>query len=96
MKPAARLLDPHTCPGTDPAPHLGGTITEQGASSVLIDHLAAATQGSLCMCAVGSAHAITAGSTTVLIEHKAAARMGDPTAHGGTITAGCATVLIGD
>jgi uncharacterized Zn-binding protein involved in type VI secretion len=35
------------------------------------------------------------GSTTVLIQGKAAARMGDTTAHGGTIVMGCPTVLIG-
>jgi hypothetical protein len=32
----------------------------------------------------------------VLIGGKPAARMGDNTAHGGTIAAGCPTVLIGD
>jgi uncharacterized Zn-binding protein involved in type VI secretion len=35
------------------------------------------------------------GSTTVFIGGKPAARMGDTTAHGGTITLGAATVLIG-
>jgi uncharacterized Zn-binding protein involved in type VI secretion len=35
------------------------------------------------------------GSSTVLIGGKPAARMGDSTAHGGTIVAGLATVLIG-
>jgi uncharacterized Zn-binding protein involved in type VI secretion len=32
---------------------------------------------------------------TVLISNKPAARMGDLTAHGGTIILGCPTVLIG-
>lgn len=36
------------------------------------------------------------GSTGVLIGGKPAARMGDPTAHGGVIVAGCPTVLIGE
>jgi uncharacterized Zn-binding protein involved in type VI secretion len=35
------------------------------------------------------------GSATVLIQGRPAARMGDQTAHGGTIVAGCFTVLIG-
>lgn len=96
MKPAARLQDPHTCPMTDPMPHVGGTIRARGSSSVLIAHLPAATQGSSCTCEVGSANTIVAGSSTVLIDHRAAARMGDPTAHGGTISAGCLTVLMGD
>lgn len=38
---------------------------------------------------------IAMGSATVLIGGAAAARAGDPTAHGGSITAGCPTVLIG-
>jgi uncharacterized Zn-binding protein involved in type VI secretion len=39
---------------------------------------------------------IMAGSGTVLIGGLFAARMLDPTAHGGTISSGCLTVLIGD
>jgi uncharacterized Zn-binding protein involved in type VI secretion len=35
------------------------------------------------------------GSTTVMIGGKPAARMGDPTAHGGTIVLGDPTVMIG-
>jgi hypothetical protein len=35
------------------------------------------------------------GSTTVLIGKLMAARIGDPTAHGGVITVGCPTVMIG-
>jgi uncharacterized Zn-binding protein involved in type VI secretion len=38
---------------------------------------------------------IIAGSATVLIGGKPAARMGDSTAHGGSIVSGEATVLIG-
>lgn len=36
------------------------------------------------------------GSPTVFIGGKMAARMGDPTAHGGVITVGFPTVLIGE
>jgi hypothetical protein len=35
------------------------------------------------------------GSPTVLIGNMMAARMGDPTMHGGVITIGCPTVMIG-
>ena len=38
---------------------------------------------------------IVLGSMTVMICNKPAARMGDMTAHGGVIVAGCPTVLIG-
>jgi uncharacterized Zn-binding protein involved in type VI secretion len=43
----------------------------------------------------GPPDSIIAGSATVLIGGKPAARMGDSTAHGGTIIIGCPTVLIG-
>ena len=38
---------------------------------------------------------IAMGSVTVMIGGMPAARMGDPTAHGGTVVIGCPTVLIG-
>jgi uncharacterized Zn-binding protein involved in type VI secretion len=98
MKPAARVSDMHTCPmqtpGTPPIPHVGGPILPPGAPTVLIGGLPAATLGSMCTC-VGPPDSIVMGSATVLIQNKPAARMGDTTAHGGTIVAGCPTVLIG-
>jgi uncharacterized Zn-binding protein involved in type VI secretion len=50
--------------------------------------------GDMCTC-VGPPDTIIVGSATVLIGGKMAARMGDSTAHGGTIVLGCPTVLIG-
>jgi len=44
---------------------------------------------------VGPPDTIVRGSATVLIGGKSAARVGDPTAHGGSIVLGCPTVLIG-
>jgi uncharacterized Zn-binding protein involved in type VI secretion len=44
---------------------------------------------------VGPPDSIVQGSATVLIGGKPAARMGDSTAHGGSIVMGCPTVLIG-
>jgi uncharacterized Zn-binding protein involved in type VI secretion len=44
---------------------------------------------------VGPPDAIAQGSATVLIGGVPAARMGDATAHGGTIVLGMPTVMIG-
>lgn len=94
-QPAARLTDFHTCPMvTGVVPHVGGPITAPGAPTVLIGGLAAARLGDMATC-VGPPDSIIAGSPTVLICNQPAARLGDSTAHGGVITLGCFTVLIG-
>jgi uncharacterized Zn-binding protein involved in type VI secretion len=54
----------------------------------------AAVVGDMCTC-TGPPDTIAAGSATVFIGGKPAARMGDSTAHGGSIVAGAPTVLIG-
>lgn len=95
MNPAARIFDPHTCPASAPIPHVGGVVQGPGVSTVLIGHQSAATQGTTCACALGLPNAVVGGSTTVQIASMSAARVGDPTAHGGRISAGCPTVLIG-
>ena len=89
----------HTCPmvtpGVPPVPHVGGPVSgPPGAPPVLIGGTPAATVGMMCVC-VGPPDAIVKGSVTVLINGKPAARMGDLTAHGGTITLGMPTVMIG-
>lgn len=98
MKPAARIGDMHVCPmvtpGVPPIPHVGGPVLPPGVPTVLIGNVPAATATSMCTC-VGPPDTIVMGSTTVLIGNKPAARMGDTTAHGGTIVAGCPMVLIG-
>jgi uncharacterized Zn-binding protein involved in type VI secretion len=43
----------------------------------------------------GPPDTIIKGSATVMIGGKPAARLGDSTAHGGTIILGCFTVMIG-
>jgi uncharacterized Zn-binding protein involved in type VI secretion len=95
-QPAARLGDMHICPmqtpGIPPIPHVGGPIT-MGAATVLIGGQPAATVGNPCVC-TGPPDTIVKGSIGVFIEGKPAARMGDACAHGGTIVAGCMTVLI--
>lgn len=98
-KPAARLTDMHVCPMQTPAvvpiPHVGGPIVSPGDPKTLIAGLPAARVGDMCVC-VGPPDVIAMGSFTVLIGGKPAARMGDMTVHGGSIVAGCPTVLIGD
>lgn len=98
MPNAARLTDMHTCPmqtpGLPPVPHVGGPIAGPGVSNVLIGKLPAAVVGDICVCA-GPPDTIVKGSATVFIGGKPAARMGDTTAHGGMIAAGCPTVQIG-
>lgn len=98
-KPAARLTDMHMCPmvtpGLPPIPHVGGPIIGPGAPTVMIGGMPAAVMGDSCIC-VGPPSTIIMGSTGVMIGGKPAARMGDPTAHGGVISMGCPTVLIGE
>jgi uncharacterized Zn-binding protein involved in type VI secretion len=99
MPPAARVGDMHVCPmvtpGVPPIPHVGGPILPPGGITVLIGGMPAARVGDMALC-VGPPDSIAMGSTTVLIGNMPAARMGDPTVHGGAITLGCPTVMIGD
>jgi uncharacterized Zn-binding protein involved in type VI secretion len=97
-QPAARVGDMHICPmvtpGLPPIPHVGGPLIGPGVATVLIANMPAAVVGDMCVC-VGPPDSIIMGSTSVLIGGKPAARLGDSTAHGGAITVGCPTVLIG-
>jgi len=91
---AARITDMHVCPLATPQPHVGGPITGPGVPTVLIGGLPAAVVTNICTC-VGPPDVIAKGSLTVLIGGMPAARMGDITAHGGTIVGGLPTVVIG-
>jgi uncharacterized Zn-binding protein involved in type VI secretion len=88
----------HTCPMQTPAivpiPHVGGPIAGPGVPTVLIANLPASVLGDMAVC-VGPPDSIVVGSATVMIGGRPAARMGDATAHGGTVVLGCPTVLIG-
>lgn len=86
---------PMVTPGTPPIPHVGGPVIGPGVPTVLICNMPAATMGDMCMC-VGPPDTIILGSTGVFIGGKMAARMGDMCAHGGMITMGAPTVLIGE
>ena len=96
MPPAARLGDMHTCPlvNPGPVPHVGGPILPPCCPTVLIGGQPAARVGDMATC-VGPPDVIAMGSPTVLIGSMMAARMGDPTVHGGVITLGFPTVMIG-
>ncbi len=94
-KPAARVADMHTCPMVNGiVPHVGGSILPPGCPTVLIGGMPAARAGDMATC-VGPPDSIAMGSATVMIGDMPAARMGDTTSHGGSIVAGCSTVLIG-
>ena len=96
--PAARVGDMHVCPmlnpGTPPPPHVGGPVSGPGVPTVLIGNMPAAVMGDMCTCA-GPPDTIVQGEATVLIGGKPAATIGSMTAHGGSITVGEPTVLIG-
>lgn len=99
MPPAARITDMHTCPMQTPAvpspiPHVGGPVIGPGVPTVLILKLPASVMGDSCTC-VGPPDTVAKGSATVMIGGKPAARMGDTTAHGGSIVLGAMTVMIG-
>lgn len=92
--PAARAGDMHACPMVSGStPHVGGPIAA-GCPTVLIGGAPAARVGDPAACC-GPPDSIAAGSATVLIGGKPAAGATSSTAHGGVVTAGCPTVLIG-
>ena len=96
-KPAARQGDMHTCPMVDPGPkpHVGGPITGPSAPRVLAGGVPVAVVSDMATC-VGPPDTLSTGSSTVIAQGRSAARMGDSTAHGGVISSGMPTVLIGD
>lgn len=80
---------------TGPVPHVGGPITGPCAPTVLVGGIPQARVTDLCVC-VGPPDMISKGSATVMVAKLPAARVTDQTAHGGLITVGLPTVLIGD
>lgn len=94
-QPAARFSDMHVCPMvTGVVPHVGGPILPPCCPTVLTGMLPQARVTDMATC-VGPPDVIALGSFTVLVGSLPAARLGDLTAHGGTIVLGCFTVLIG-
>lgn len=98
-KPAARITDMHTCPMQTPAvvpiPHVGGPVVGPGCPTVMISGMPAAVMGDMAVC-TGPPDTIILGSTGVFFGGKPAARVGDQSAHGGAISLGCPTVMIGE
>ncbi len=95
MPPAARVGDMHVCPMvTVLVPHVGGPILPPGCPAVLIAGMPAAFVGGMCTC-VGPPDVIAKGSMSVFVGGMPLARMGDPTAHGGSIIFGAPTVIAG-
>ena len=94
--PAARVGDMHVCPMVNPGgvPHVGGPVMPPGEPTVLIGGMPAAAVSTQCVC-VGPPDSIVVGSNTLMICGKPAARVGDTTAHGGSIVLGAPNVLIG-
>ena len=73
-------------------------MLENVAATVKAGDLPVATVGSLAVCppAGGPVDAIVTGNSTVLVEDKFTARVGDMTAHGGTVVLGLKSVLLGE
>jgi uncharacterized Zn-binding protein involved in type VI secretion len=95
MPPAARAGDMHVCPiVVAGVPHVGGPGLPPGAPTVLIGGMPALRVGDMLTCA-GPPDTVLVGSSNVFIANSPAARLGDSTAHGGSIAAGCPTVMIG-
>lgn len=96
MPPAARVGDMHVCPMvTGVVPHVGGPVLPPCAITVLTGSIPQARVGDMATC-VGPPDVIVLGSTGVFVMGAPAARMGDLTAHGGTIMVGLPTVMIGE
>ncbi len=98
MPPAARITDMHVCPMVTPVvppvPHVGGPIMGPCVPTVIVVSMPQAVVGDMCIC-VGPPDTIVKGSTTVMVGGRPAARIGDMTAHGGSIVMGAPTVMIG-
>jgi uncharacterized Zn-binding protein involved in type VI secretion len=96
--PAARVGDMHVCPmvtpGVPPIPHVGGPILPPCAITVITGSMPQARATDMAVC-VGPPDIIVKASMTVFVMKLPAARIGDMTAHGGSIVMGFPTVLIG-
>ena len=87
--PIAVLGSMHVCPMVDPGPkpHVGGPVVDPGQTLVFFNGMPVAVVGGKCTC-VGPPDTIVKGSTLVRINGRSVARVGDTTAHGGTLVMG--------
>ncbi|MFO0826509.1 MAG: PAAR domain-containing protein [Phycisphaerales bacterium] len=80
---------------TGNVPHEGGPILPQGSPDVQIEYKAAARATDKLLCKAGGPDVLNMGSPNVLINNLRAVRKGDTTLHGGVVTGGASTVIIG-
>ena len=94
--PQARVTDMHVCPMVTGRSFRtwAGRFCRPARLQFWSGALPAARVTDMCVC-VGPPDVIALGSFTVLIMNLPAARIGDMTAHGGTIVLGMFTVLTG-
>jgi uncharacterized Zn-binding protein involved in type VI secretion len=91
----ARAGDMHVCPMVAGVlPHTGGPISQVASAGIMACGQPVAAVGDLAVC-VGPPDRIVTGSESVVANGKKVARLGDLTAHGGRISAGCQTVMVG-
>lgn len=88
-KPIAILGDLHVCPI-----HRGGPIISPGQSHVRLNGIPVAVQGGRCLCGSSGSDALAIGASGVRINGKSVMRLGDRTAHGGTVTTGQSRIKI--
>lgn len=94
-QPAARATDVHVCPMvTGVVPHVAGPCIPGGNVTVLIGGMPAVRSTDMVTCA-GPPDMLAVGAPKILIGNMPAARMGDSTVHGGTVSLGHFTVLLG-
>lgn len=95
MKPIVTITMNHVCPMvTGLVPHVGGPIVGPGAPNVLINGKPASVMGDSCICC-GSPDVVVQGEPNVLINGTPVVVVGCMTAHGGMISMGDPTVLVG-
>lgn len=96
-KPIARATDQHSCPITSllSPPHAGGPILPPAVPSVIAVGQSVAKLADYAKCAVPPADVLSQAAMTVWVEGLYVVRTGDATAHGGVVTTGDGTVLVG-
>lgn len=93
--PVATIGSIHVCPMcSGSTPHVGGPITGPGSPNILVNNKPAALMGDMCTC-VGPPDVIVQGAPNVFFNGVPVVCQGDLTAHGGVITVGEPTVIIG-
>ncbi len=97
--PIGRITDMHLCPMATPAvvpiPHVGGPVVGPGALTVMAGGMPVSVAGDIAIC-VGPPDVCSTGSPTVMAMGRPVVRVGDPTAHFGSVIVGLPSVMVGD